>query len=944
MRHPTSLNQENRNSTSVRSTTVDAEDIVMSSDGEPSSMNSLPPHIAARFYRQSSARRKSSATSSRRNSISSLKSNRSGRSAHGGPQSSHLAQHLRRASIIESRKARLADKAAHAEQVRLRAALAKAAPRACTTREDRALAAQQARERYLAQVAASCAEEVKRAKKVAEDMKEKKAAEHLKLKDDMAERLADAERRRILYQQNLRRGRYTNLQPVEEKKVALPAWKPPTEAAAVRLIHKAWRNFRRKQTIKQYLQLGLTVEKAQQMSFEDFSSCLAKEEVLFSTAKVLKLYGLQDGVGGGLGENTAVRVFLSAYLIVIHPQHVLSQQGEQEQDLIGKANNLLVFFEHMISRSSSGHNFSHSPTQTALLSEVYVDFQTAFAAWKNHDSSILISTMVAQFVELDVIWQTVKNDADGHVADDYKEGIQKNQTLLLVRLKRLAGPEQALKMVSDAVRARRKSKLRKPQLGDVKPREAPSVIAGPSQENGDLASQVTLGAEPFPVVPETSQANQFEKITRPLPDNRTIVHELAIDEGYRIDVSQQTGLRAELTAAIFDRMRKDLETGHGDQWIISMAATIRERLLRVVAPGKSLHTLISETLDLGLIGNQLKVGNFSYEEFFSFMNTILPKLCAPVRDPEVKALAADRSEDFIGRLAKLMHIIDMLSLDYANYQLKIAAPGINARSADYEKRCFSEQIKNLKLTRTTHWWERARSKRITENTRRTAEDQGNSPSPSAFQPNPDKVYSQGLVDLFIAVPPLETDDVPETLELDRQRILRVRTDILRIITIGTVLLTAKNLLKRDVRSQWKAEAQRMWDLPSAFDDAAPYLTIIESAHALPPSTRTSLQGTIDRVLGDARDPQAMTHPVMKVLLQKLKNNVMGRLGASSAEGRLRTTTTASEVVAGSGMVEFIGRIGGIVEEMGKVKSVDWAAHGKWLDEVAEEVARVARRG
>ena len=828
--------------------------------------------------------------------------------------------------------------------MRLRAALAKAAPRTCATREDRALAAQQARERYLAQVAANCAEEVKRAKRVAEDMKEKKAAEHLKLKDDMAERLADAERRRIFYQQNLRRTRYTNLQPVEEKKVSLPAWKPPTEAAAVRLIQKAWRNYKRKQTIKEYLHLGLTVEKAQQMNFEDFSSCLAKKEVLLSTSNVLRLYGLRDGVGGGLGENTAVRVFLSAYLIFIHPQHVLSQQEEQEQDLISKAKDLVVIFERMISRSSSGHHFSPSPTQTALLSEVYADFQTAFTAWKNHDSSILISTMIAQFVELDAIWQTVKNDTAGHVADDYKEGIQKNQTLLLVRLKRLAGSEKALKMVSDAVKARRKSKLRKPQVGDVKPREAPTIITSPPQATGDLTAQVAVGAETLSVGPRTLQANQFEKIMRPLPNNRTIVHELAIDESYRIDVSQQTGFRAELTAAVFYRMRKDLETGHGDEWILSMAATIRERLLRVVAPGKSLHTLISETLDLALIETQLKVGNFSYEKFFSFMNTILPKLCAPVRDPEVKALAADQSEDFIGRLSKLMHIIDMLSLDYANYQLKLAAPGINARSADYEKRCFSEQLRNSQLTRTIRWWERARSKRITENMRRTAEDQRTSSSPTAFQPNSDKVYTQGLVDLFIALPPLETDDVPETLELDKQRILRIRTDILRIISISTVLLTAKNLLKRDVRSQWKAEAQRMWDLPSAFEDAVPYLSVIESAHAIPPSTRISLQGTIDRVLGDAREPQAMTHPVMKVLLQKLKNHVMSRLGASSAEERLRTTTTASEVVAGSGMAEFVGRIGGIVEEMGKVKSVDWAAHGKWLDEVAEQVARGVQRG
>src|SRR4051812_21902906 len=145
-----------------------------------------PARIAARFYRPTNNRRKSSAASSRRNSISSAHSHQSlNSSRHGGPQSSYIAQHLRRASIIEDRKARLADRAAHAEKVRLRAALAKAAPRSTTNSEERALAAQQAREKNLAEIVASCAEEVKRAKGIAESMKEKREAEGKKLRREM---------------------------------------------------------------------------------------------------------------------------------------------------------------------------------------------------------------------------------------------------------------------------------------------------------------------------------------------------------------------------------------------------------------------------------------------------------------------------------------------------------------------------------------------------------------------------------------------------------------------------------------------------------------------------------------------------------------------------------------------------------------------------------------
>ena len=166
----------------------------------------LSPHIAARFYRRSASARRASDKLSRRGSVSSIHSHHSNTSAHGGPQSDHVAQHLRRASILESRKARLADRAAHAEKVRLRAAVAKAATRNLQ-REERALAAQQARERLLAEITAKCEDEVRRAKKKAEETRELKAAKYARLRLEMAEKFAEAEKRRLQYQQTHRRPR-----------------------------------------------------------------------------------------------------------------------------------------------------------------------------------------------------------------------------------------------------------------------------------------------------------------------------------------------------------------------------------------------------------------------------------------------------------------------------------------------------------------------------------------------------------------------------------------------------------------------------------------------------------------------------------------------------------------------------------------------------------------
>ena len=911
----------------------ETQDLMMSSDNE--TIHAPPPHLAARFYKSSSYRRKTSAASSRRNSLSSHHSSKSSRSAHGGPQSTHIAQHLRRASIIETRKARLADRAAHAEQVRLRAAMAKAAPRISTTSEERALAAQQARERFLAQVAANCAEEVKRAKRVAEDTREKKAAEHLKLKEDMLERLAEAERRRSTFQHNQRRPRTATLPSVEEKKIIPRIWKPKNDIEAARTIQRAWRGRKRRLVASDFLGLGLTLENIQRISFEAVGELLSQDKVLETTSRLLTLYNLQEDGADSIGEKAAVRTFLSAFLVLGHPAQVLSKEGEQEKDLMEKAKNLLLSFDPVITNPSS----SPSTTQLETLSESYTSFQTAFTAWKDRDSSVLLDTMLAQFVELDAIWQSVKNDKDGRVADDFREGIQHNQTLLLVRLKRLAGADKAMKMIREGIRKSRKANARKKPLGDARPRATshpaadtarPPLIPGEASASETATLLLPSGTTPSAV--SVAVASDSRKVAPLLPDNRTIMHELAINKEYRIDLKPRMDIRENAIQQVSSFMRYGLESDDGEMFIVVMAEMIREKLLSLVVAGKPLHTLISESLDTELITNQVKLGAFSYQQFFSFMNSLLPKICAPIRDAEVKALADDQTSDPIDRLAKLNYLIDLLCTDHANFSLQMNAPLLITKATEYEQKCFSTAFGDGPLHRTSQWWTQAKQKTEEDMARRSL---GNGPT-SANRVSPDKIYLQGLVDLAVDVRELQDAEVPETLELDQGRLQRMRTDILRMVVISAILLTAKNLMRRDVRSQWKEQAQRMWDLP--LEEPQAYIGAIESRYALPPTTKTQLSGTIERILVDGRKRQA-THPVVKVLLQKIKTHIYTRLSASSAEERVRAASTASQVLSSGGLPEFVVHIGALVDELKKVAEVDREAHGKWYDNIIEVVDR-----
>ena len=930
-------------------------DVEMLSD--PTLPLSLPPHIAARFYRKSSKSRRSS--SSRRSSISSLHSHSNASSS--SPSADHIAQHLRRTSILESRKARLADRAIHAEKVRLRAALAKAATRNLQI-EERALAAQQARERLLADITAKCEDQVKRAKKKAEDQRDKKAAEEARLRLEMAEKFAEAEKRRTAYQTH-RRQRTSSLPAAVEKKMSREVMKSLTEDVAARKIQRVWRTHHAKMVMQQFHALNLSVERVQEMTFEQVGALLSSGDLLDTMTRVLRLCGLQDMEGGVMGERGAVRTFLSSYLIATHPKEVLSSNGDQEQDLIAKARELLMAFDQVTALLSSG---CCSPSVITAdlqnLCESHNVFFSAFHAWKSHDSTVLIEIMVAQFVELELIWQTVKNDKAGGAAEDYRQGIRQNQVLLLARLKRLAGPERHMEMIRDSLKKAKREKKRAaskqaiPRSAEAVPPTADvlteSVTSPLSESFNNLDSAVFQELDKQ----RTSPHERFTKILTPLPENRELVHELLINKEFKIEEAPYTEPRRQIMKQMCDTMRIGVEAGHGTNWTVAMATVIQDRLLRSLQRGNSLYMIISEVLDPKLVQGQCEAGTFSYDNFFEFMNNILPRLCAPYRDPMVKAYIEDTSGDAIDRLARLMSVIDLLSLDQTNFMIQLAAPQLIEEAPGYEQRAFDRGVTDgtISLNKTRRFWRIHRKIIIDEMKKRDPEGIQGEPHPPST-----RVYAQGLTDTVFSNELVSSDLVPETLSLDHQRLERLHARAFQIVATASILLTAKNLLKRDARSQWKPEADRILSLD--FNEISPerVQSILESTHPMPPAASATLSATIKRVLAPvataclAAAPQlaivtsetsasemspspeihapSFADPVARLILSRLRSHVLSRLSASSASERVRATTTASQNLAGAGMPEFVNEVGKLVEELEKVREVDWVCHRSVYD-------------
>ncbi|KAK4610442.1 T-complex protein 11-like protein 2 [Fulvia fulva] len=923
-----------------------------------------PAHIAARFYRNALTRRKSSAASSRRNSLSSAQSHTSSRSHRRGStgcQSTYIAQHLRRASIIESRKARLADRAAHAEQVRLRAALAKATPRGNNQSEERAVAAQLAKEKYLAKVAAACAEEVARAKRIAEEVKDRKLAEETRLRLEMEERHAEAEKRRAEYQRNLQIRRARRAMSAEKKLAVLEEVDVLDEEAiideivevegqvdevAAKRIQRAWHLYQRRKPVVAFKQLYLSAHRAQNTVFEEMTALVADTQVIDATTAMLTHLGLQEPNDANASLNT--RTFLSAYMICAHPVAVLlNKTGAQEQDLISKASDLISQFEASVERLAPWNDYTANPMQLETLSQSYTAYTSAFAAWRLQDSSVLVDGMVASFVELDAIWQTVKDDSRGEVASDYRQGIRDNQVMLLSRIRKLAGPDRADMLIKKAIRESRRKRPKQRPASEVRPRgvEAASSDSGPSEQVVD---------EALPTFAVGS--GEINKLFTSMPSNRVLTHELAIDKHYKLE-DRNGDLRHQLYRSICDSMKAGFEAGNGAVWTVSAAENVKEKLLRMLKPGNNMYTMISEALDLDNINQQCQRGVFSYSGFFNFMANVLPKLCAPFRDQEVKALTdylksdenGDELNTMIEKLFRLLRMVDVLSLDYTNFMIMNVAPQLIKEAPGYEQRMFAKDLEShvVTLIRTRRWWQESYTSLTAEADRRDPEGVRH----PSDRPSPQKIYTHALVETAISQGELDKDAVPETLLLDLERLQHIRTKAIRVAVVGAILLTTKNMLKRDVRSQWKTEAGRLWQLLSTEPystsslsepfTAAKAFSVLETAHNMPPSTKSHIYSTISRFFSQAAaatsSGEKFTDPVLKVLFQRLKSHVLSRLSAETSADRVRAASSASEKLAACGMAEFTSQVAGIVEVLERVRVVDWEGHGGWYGKIVEEM-------
>lgn len=791
------------------------------------------------------------------------------------------------------------------------------------------------------------------------------------MRDEIAEKYADAAKRRSNYQMNFRRPRTTSLAAVEERKFEPAQLRKLSQHAAARVIQRSWRRSHARRIATRLQEAGINLETLKNMDFEDVTKLISTEKTMTATMRMVSHLGMLDHENDENARRGSVRVFLSAFMVVAHPVQAFSHGGKepQEKELVTKGQALINAVQSTSDALIAG---KPSPTSRDQLQFLFQDFTSGFHAWKSQDLGVIADVMVGSFVNLDLIVQATKDDHDGNVAEEYLNAIRTEQTKILVRLKRMIGHEKAMTRIKSAVRRARKERSAQTAQRATETTEHIPRVSTPVDMEIDLAPGALLTPPATPVRREERPEEASSFVTRlghtmtVLPPNREIAHEIQVNGMFEVEQQPWTDSKKELLDTLRRGMDESIRSGGIESesaWTHSMALLVKDKLMHLVSERHPLHKKIEEYLDARLIEQQVRVGQFVYADFFNTISSIIRQICSPGRDEVIKEFSEDSSDNTIHRLFSLINILDLMTLDHINFQFRLASKHVIEHGHEHEQTMFKQDLDNRvhDLSHTKAFWQSGRANippTVSTNTAAHA----------------NAIYARALTDLVLSNTPLRYSSFPETLRLDYIRLLKLRARVFHFVTVASTLLTSKIRLRRNREALWTKEASRLIKQNVLTTDVARIVSQIESGHMMPDATRSGLIDFVSRVLPPAvaasrkhshaeksrasaiqshraYDPSLLddqiedtdlhgdtfAEQVATFVLKSLREHIYARLAASSTAEKVRVTGSAGEVLARIGMPEFVAEVAEVVEVLEKVKVVDLRGHEAWYDQVAREI-------
>lgn len=242
--------------------------------------------------------------------------------------------------------------------------------------------------------------------------------------------------------------------------------------------------------------------------------------------------------------------------------------------------------------------------------------------------------------------------------------------------------------------------------------------------------------------PKTLTLDEVMESARDL-SNLRVAHEIIVNRNFHMepDSLPQDSLwkmvRDTVHKAFWDVLESELNDDPPEYGqAIRLLEEIREILLSFLNPGANrMRTQIMEVLDMDLIRQQADNDAVDIQGLASYIIATMGKLCAPVRDEDIKKLR-ENSDNIVILFREIFHVLDLMKADMVNFTIDNLRPVLQRNCVEYERatfQCILDKTPSA-LKHTTSWIKSALEELSTTiPDGQTGQGKGQRPLPGPFQ-------------------------------------------------------------------------------------------------------------------------------------------------------------------------------------------------------------------
>lgn len=292
--------------------------------------------------------------------------------------------------------------------------------------------------------------------------------------------------------------------------------------------------------------------------------------------------------------------------------------------------------------------------------------------------------------------------------------------------------------------------------------------------------------------PKTLNLDEVMESARDL-FNLRLAHEVVMNRNFHLEPeslpqdSLWKAVRDNVHKAFWDILESELNDDPPEyRQAITLLEEIRETLLSFLNPGANrMRTQIMEVLDMDLIRQQADNNAVDIQGLASYIITTMGKMCAPVRDEEIKKLH-ENTDNIVTLFREIFRVLDLMQADMVSFSIDNLRPVLQRQGVEYERAKFQSILDKTPsaLDHTTAWIKSALEELLSATTpteKSSGQGKGQRAAPGPFQ-----VLNAAF--LSILTWDYKKSPLPETWMTDEPRLREIQWQLRQVQMVNEVLL------------------------------------------------------------------------------------------------------------------------------------------------------------